>query len=157
MSSIRIYSSPKIKNKTYMYMQLQWTYRLDLFVFPVDGKWGGWSSWSRYSSCSVTCGAGLERYKRWRYCNKPTRKNGGRDCSGQRYSYEYRNCYRSKCPSKSYHTVHSKVVLVLYWVTSYSTYYMYIDLWYFCVWYWLLCVIKYYVHCTCRESQCLGF
>lgn len=81
-------------------------------MIPVDAGWGSWSSWSRYSSCSVTCGAGSERYKRKRYCNNPVAKNGGISCSGQRYSYEYRNCYRSKCPSKSYQTVHSKVVLV---------------------------------------------
>ncbi|KAK6975999.1 hypothetical protein BgiMline_022392, partial [Biomphalaria glabrata] len=46
-------------------------------VFPIDG---GWSQWTTWTSCSVTCGSG--RKSRFRICNEPTPKHGGRFCSG---------------------------------------------------------------------------
>ncbi|XP_056144219.1 properdin-like [Lampris incognitus] len=44
---------------------------------PVDGNW---SPWGAFSSCSVSCGVGLELSVR--QCNNPTPKHGGRPCVG---------------------------------------------------------------------------
>ncbi|KAH9523329.1 hypothetical protein Btru_066407 [Bulinus truncatus] len=46
-------------------------------VFPLDGGWSQWTSWT---SCSVTCGSG--RKSRFRICNDPAPKHGGRFCAG---------------------------------------------------------------------------
>ncbi|XP_033107998.1 uncharacterized protein LOC117109720 [Anneissia japonica] len=46
---------------------------------PVNG---GWSVWSTWGECDVTCGQdGLK--SRFRTCDSPEPKNGGRDCDGQ--------------------------------------------------------------------------
>ncbi|CAL1537864.1 unnamed protein product [Lymnaea stagnalis] len=46
-------------------------------VFPIDGGWSQWTSWT---SCSVTCGTGKK--SRFRMCNEPAPKHGGRFCAG---------------------------------------------------------------------------
>ncbi|XP_029913631.1 properdin-like [Myripristis murdjan] len=44
---------------------------------PVDGSWG---SWGPFSSCSVSCGVGLQRAVR--RCDSPAPQHGGRPCAG---------------------------------------------------------------------------
>ena len=51
----------------------------------IDGKW---SAWGRWSTCSSSCGEGVQ-YRR-RFCDNPTPLNGGRDCIG--YAEETQNC-----------------------------------------------------------------
>ncbi|XP_072219621.1 properdin-like [Leuresthes tenuis] len=41
---------------------------------------GGWGPWSPYSSCSATCGVGLQRSSR--KCDSPAPKYSGRSCPG---------------------------------------------------------------------------
>ncbi|KAK3914743.1 Hemicentin-1 [Frankliniella fusca] len=49
----------------------------DLSPCPIDG---GWSLWSNWSTCSASCGAGLQT--RQRKCNNPVPAHGGLDCNG---------------------------------------------------------------------------
>ncbi|XP_031162820.1 properdin [Sander lucioperca] len=42
---------------------------------------GGWGSWSPFSSCPVTCGAGLQ--VSLRRCDSPAPKHGGQPCPGE--------------------------------------------------------------------------
>ncbi|XP_065567127.1 A disintegrin and metalloproteinase with thrombospondin motifs 9-like isoform X4 [Artemia franciscana] len=58
---------------------------------PVDGGWGPWQEWS---SCSRTCGGGIQ--KRERFCNFPTPVHGGNYCLGNRT--QYKTCQRQECP-----------------------------------------------------------
>ena len=59
---------------------------------PVDCKWSTWSNWS---SCSKTCGNGLQERKR----TKPTRaENGGKECIGN--NNETRSCNEGFCTGK---------------------------------------------------------
>ena len=67
-------------------------------LFSVNGGWSSWYSWSSYGSCSKTCGYGTKKYKRWRYCNNPTPKNGGRGCYGSSAKYKYIQCHVRTCP-----------------------------------------------------------
>lgn len=55
---------------------------------------GGWSLWGSYTSCSVTCGVGIQ--KRERTCTEPLPQYGGTDCVG--LSSETQNCTESECP-----------------------------------------------------------
>ncbi|XP_077596400.1 A disintegrin and metalloproteinase with thrombospondin motifs 2-like [Stigmatopora nigra] len=56
---------------------------------------GGWSPWSNYTSCSRTCGGGIQI--RSRKCNNPPPANGGRTCFGN--SFEFQLCNQQhKCP-----------------------------------------------------------
>ncbi|XP_057291700.1 hemicentin-1-like [Hydractinia symbiolongicarpus] len=56
----------------------------------VDGGFGDWSS---YSSCSKTCGGGVQT--RTRECNNPTPLGSGKDCAGARE--ETRGCANDFC------------------------------------------------------------
>ncbi|XP_032232433.1 A disintegrin and metalloproteinase with thrombospondin motifs 16 [Nematostella vectensis] len=58
---------------------------------------GGWSNWSAdYSTCSYTCGGGVQ----WktRTCTNPKPSRGGADCVGSSKG-EYRICNPEACPS----------------------------------------------------------
>ena len=60
---------------------------------PMDGKW---SRWTKYSSCSVTCGGGMQH--RTRLCDNPPPSNGGNDCVGR--NRMTRRCAEWNCPGK---------------------------------------------------------
>ncbi|XP_063528717.1 A disintegrin and metalloproteinase with thrombospondin motifs 20 isoform X6 [Pongo pygmaeus] len=58
---------------------------------PVNGEWGPWEP---YSSCSRTCGGGIESATR--HCNRPEPRNGGNYCVGRRM--KFRSCNTDSCP-----------------------------------------------------------
>jgi len=60
----------------------------------VDGQW---SAWAEFNECSRTCGGGVK--KRYRSCNNPRPKNGGKYCIGDRFDYV--SCNTQKCPDES--------------------------------------------------------
>ncbi|CAF99891.1 unnamed protein product, partial [Tetraodon nigroviridis] len=47
---------------------------------------GGWGSWSEWSTCSRTCGAGVQRAHR--DCDNPVPKHRGKYCLGERRRYK---------------------------------------------------------------------
>ncbi|XP_053322587.1 SCO-spondin-like [Spea bombifrons] len=57
----------------------------------LDGGWGPWSPWT---SCSQTCGKGIQT--RSRKCDSPTPQNGGRDCQAE--GQQQRDCQDVECP-----------------------------------------------------------
>ncbi|CAB3978717.1 Hypothetical predicted protein [Paramuricea clavata] len=57
---------------------------------------GGYSNWTLSTSCNVSCGDGVETWRR--FCNNPEPKYGGHNCSGLGNSTELRNCSRKPCP-----------------------------------------------------------
>ena len=58
---------------------------------PIDG---GWSIWTNWTTCSVSCGEGIQY--RNRTCSSPPPANGGADCNG--YSAESAKCRMKHCP-----------------------------------------------------------
>ncbi|XP_038067052.1 A disintegrin and metalloproteinase with thrombospondin motifs 18-like [Patiria miniata] len=54
---------------------------------------GNWSDYGDYSSCSRSCGGGVQQKER--LCNNPEPQNGGRYCEGS--SHIYRMCNIQKC------------------------------------------------------------
>ena len=80
-------------------------------MITVDGNWGSWESWT---TCSTTCGDGVET--RNRLCNDPEPVDGGAgnaaDCptdaaytdlplnGGLQEQQDERSCNDMPCPSK---------------------------------------------------------
>ena len=58
---------------------------------PVNGVFG---KWSKYSSCSVSCGGGVQH--RETKCDSPLPKYGGKDCDGP--TRENRTFEETDCP-----------------------------------------------------------
>ena len=59
---------------------------------------GGLSSWGDWTACDKTCGGGFAR--RYRTCDNPPPKNGGRLCIGS--LVEEIKCNVHFCPGKKY-------------------------------------------------------
>jgi len=57
---------------------------------------GGYSRWSSWSSCSESCGPGMQ--KRFRTCTNPRPDNGGEDCSRIGYPFQLQPCRVRPCP-----------------------------------------------------------
>ncbi|XP_068700145.1 uncharacterized protein [Montipora foliosa] len=60
-------------------------------VCPVDG---GWSAWGNWTTCSKSCGQGVQG--RQRLCNSPPPSNGGRLCLGP--ANQSLSCNQGDCP-----------------------------------------------------------
>uniref|UniRef100_A0A671NZW5 ADAM metallopeptidase with thrombospondin type 1 motif, 15b n=1 Tax=Sinocyclocheilus anshuiensis TaxID=1608454 RepID=A0A671NZW5_9TELE len=56
----------------------------------VDGGWGEWGPWQ---PCSRSCGGGV--MFSYRECTRPSPKNGGKYCVGQRVKYQF--CNKQAC------------------------------------------------------------
>eukprot|EP00111_Clytia_hemisphaerica_P024940 TCONS_00073484-protein len=56
---------------------------------------GGYTSWSTFSSCTLSCGGGVQ--SRTRSCTQPPPLNGGKKCSGP--SSETKACNTQPCPA----------------------------------------------------------
>ena len=65
----------------------------NLFSLSVDG---GYSEWTAWSSCSLTCGTGIQ--SRSRSCTNPPPSNGGRSCSRLGQAIQYDRCNTQPCP-----------------------------------------------------------
>ncbi|XP_028399284.1 coadhesin-like [Dendronephthya gigantea] len=63
---------------------------------PVNG---GYGNWSVIIPCNVSCGKGVEIWRR--YCDDPEPKYGGRNCSGLGNSTALRKCERKPCSSRN--------------------------------------------------------
>ena len=62
-----------------------------LELVAVDGKWGAWEPWS---NCTKPCGVG--EINRFRHCNQPVPKYGGKQCVGG--NVENEACNTEPCP-----------------------------------------------------------
>ncbi|KAL9971012.1 hypothetical protein ACROYT_G023488 [Oculina patagonica] len=60
-------------------------------ICPIDG---GWSAWGNWSTCSKSCGKGLQH--RSRFCNSPPAANGGQMCLGP--ANQTLSCNQGDCP-----------------------------------------------------------
>lgn len=77
----------------------KWRYSKSCFLHVVNGGWSSWESWSSVSSCSVTCGKGIMKHTRKRFCNNPRPKYGGTQCSGMTKEGTTKECYAGRhCP-----------------------------------------------------------
>lgn len=57
---------------------------------------GGWSEWSSWTTCPKACDVG--RNTRYRYCNQPVARHGGKDCKG--FWKDSHACNTEPCPGK---------------------------------------------------------
>ena len=69
-------------------------YYIYIAYFTVNG---GYSSWNLGTECNVTCGQGVEIWRR--LCDNPKPKNGGRNCAELGKDVEDRICKRRPCSS----------------------------------------------------------
>ena len=66
-------------------------------VAPRDGAW---SAWSPFTKCSRACGGGVR--KRFRACDSPAPRNGGKFCVGDRVLYESCNTHECLAPEHDF-------------------------------------------------------
>ncbi|ELU15433.1 hypothetical protein CAPTEDRAFT_224576 [Capitella teleta] len=59
----------------------------------INGNWGAWGGWS---TCSFTCGGGIQQ--RTRTCSDPAPQYGGQECDGATGEQEARTCNHDECP-----------------------------------------------------------
>lgn len=71
----------------------QYLFELFGFALTVDG---GFSKWSAWTTCSASCGTGLQL--RYRNCTNPPPAHGGKNCES-RNIYEGRSCNMKACQS----------------------------------------------------------
>ncbi|KAJ7385868.1 hypothetical protein OS493_013904 [Desmophyllum pertusum] len=64
------------------------------FVLPAEIN-GGYSPWGEWSTCSDTCGNGVQI--RSRSCTAPPQRKGGKDCSRFGPSEETKTCNVTPC------------------------------------------------------------
>lgn len=64
-------------------------------AYVVDGRWSDWDGWS---TCSATCGGGIQN--RSRTCTNPPPAYGGKDCLGA--NQELQSCNQNPCPGFIY-------------------------------------------------------
>jgi len=67
---------------------------------------GNWGAWGEYGSCYKSCGGGVK--ERFRACNNPAPKFGGKKCEGFEKSVTV--CNTLPCPGMSY--------LIFYYIVS---------------------------------------
>ena len=70
----------KASIRTYCQILLMFSVYRPVIAAPVHGHWGCRSSWS---SCDVSCGNSIR--SRWRLCEDPPPRYGGKTCSGIRW------------------------------------------------------------------------
>ena len=68
---------------------------LSLFIYLVNG---GYSKWSLSVPCNVSCGEGMEIWRRT--CDNPEPKYGGSNCNKLGKSTELRKCFKKPCPGE---------------------------------------------------------
>ena len=68
-----------------------------MIFLQIDGKWSDWSNWT---TCSQRCWYSTQdekpTQKRYRNCDSPKPKYGGRDCFGD--DFEEQQCNTAPCP-----------------------------------------------------------
>ncbi|XP_056000284.1 hemicentin-1-like isoform X2 [Ostrea edulis] len=65
---------------------------------PVDGRWSAYGAFSAWSSCSVTCGGGVQDRSQKRTCSNPAPNYGGKSCDGDDTNTEQQACNTHPCP-----------------------------------------------------------
>ena len=66
-----------------------------VYIVPeVDGRWAHWEGWS---TCTVTCGSGIQ--SRSRLCSDPEPRFQGKTCHGK--TIDERKCGTGICPGRT--------------------------------------------------------
>jgi len=73
------------------------TLQIECYELVTSKTPGIWSSWSDWTTCSATCGTGVQT--RTRTCNSPPPKCGGRPCQGP--TAEHQECISEMCSTVS--------------------------------------------------------
>ncbi len=68
-----------------------------IYLFAGEPVHGNFSEWTIWSKCSVDCGVGAR--ERFRYCDNPSPRNGGRKCLG--LFYENETCHQPVCSGRT--------------------------------------------------------
>ena len=82
---------------------------LSLFKHLVNG---GYSKWSLSVPCNVSCGEGMEIWRRT--CDNPEPKYGGSNCSELGKSAELRQCNKKRCPGGIELAMLVKLTIILF-------------------------------------------
>ncbi|CAC5393669.1 unnamed protein product [Mytilus coruscus] len=65
---------------------------------PIDGGWSEYGPFTEWSTCSVTCGMGIQTKSHDRTCTNPEPQYGGKDCEGGITETVSKDCDMKKCP-----------------------------------------------------------
>ena len=71
-----------------------------IIYISVNGGWTSFNAWSKWTTCSESCGNGMQKSTRSKSCTNPEPKFNGKQCVGEATEELLQLCKLKECPGK---------------------------------------------------------
>lgn len=84
----------------YIYIRLFIIHSKLIIYILVNGGWTSFTVWSKWTTCSESCGNGIQKSTRSKSCTNPEPKFAGKLCIGGAAEERTQPCKLKDCPGK---------------------------------------------------------